>query len=53
MWTVYRCDKIQHLQAPRNEVRVGGEYPTAGKAMDEANRMARADRKHSYTVGPA
>lgn len=51
LWTVYRTSKIVLGRIPDDEVRVGGEHATAGEAMREANKLARADRKHSYTVG--
>ena len=49
-WFVYRCDRIQRGERPKNEVQVS-EHPTASAAMDEANRLRRADKLHSYTVG--
>lgn len=49
-WAVYRCDRIHRGQAPQNEVFVSGHL-TPSEAMDEANRLKRADRAHSYTVG--
>lgn len=51
-WAVYRCDLIRRGEAPRNEILVSGHL-TPGEAMDEANRLKRADRAHSYTVGAA
>lgn len=49
-WSVYRCDKIKVGGLPQNEVFVSGHL-TPGEAYDEANRLKRADRAHSYTVG--
>lgn len=49
---VYRCDLIRRGEAPRNEVFVSGHL-TLSEAMDEANRLKRADPAHSYIVGMA
>jgi hypothetical protein len=49
-WAIYRCDRIKRGQSPQNEVFVSGHL-TPGEAMDEANRLRRADAAHSYTVG--
>lgn len=51
-WAVYRCDLLSLSQTPQNEVFVSGHL-TPSEAMDEANRMKRTDRGHSYTVGAA
>jgi len=51
-WAVYRCDRIQRGQAPTNETLVSSHL-TPGDAMDEANRLKRADPAHSYVVGAA
>lgn len=51
-WVVYRCDRIVLGETPKNEVFVSGHL-TASEAFDEANRLKRADRSHSYTVGAA
>jgi hypothetical protein len=39
-------------ETPRNEVLVSGHL-SPSEAMDEANRLKRLDRAHSYTVGAA
>lgn len=49
---VYRCDRIWLGDTSRNEVLVS-RHATVREAMDEANRLARLDRSHSYTVGAA
>lgn len=49
-WAVYRCDRIQRGQAPTGETPISGHL-TLDEAMDEANRLQRADRAHSYVVG--
>ena len=49
---VYRCDKIKFRESPKNEVMVS-RHASLREAMDEANRLARLDRAHSYTVGMA
>lgn len=49
---VYRCDRIERGQSPQNETPVAVR-PSAREAMDEANRLQRKDRAHSYTVGCA
>lgn len=49
---VYRCDLIGRGEAPRNEVLVS-THATLREAMDEANRLKRMDRSHSYVVGMA
>jgi hypothetical protein len=51
-WAVYRCDLIRRGETPRNEVFISGHL-SAFEAMDEANRLKRSDRRHSYTVGAA
>ena len=51
-WAVYRCDRIARGQTPTNEVFVSGHL-SPGEAMDEANRLKRADRGNSYIVGAA
>ena len=51
-WAVYRCDLLGRGETPRNEVVVSGHL-TPSEAMDEANRLKRADRAHSYAVGAA
>jgi len=51
-WAVYRSDLIERGQTPQNETLVSGHL-TPSEAMDEANRLKRLDRKHSYTVGGA
>lgn len=49
-WSVYRCDKIKSGCLPQNEVFVSG-HMSPGEAYEEANRLKRADRAHSFTVG--
>ena len=51
-WAVYRCDLLRRGETPKNEGLVSGHL-SPSEAMDEANRMKRADRAHSYTVGAA
>ena len=51
-FAVYRCDKISRGLPPENEFFVSGHL-TPGEAMDEANRLQRQDRDHSYVVGCA
>jgi len=51
-WAVYRCDLLGRGETPRNEVFVSGHL-SPSEAMDEANRLKRADRANSYTVGAA
>ena len=51
-WAVYRCDRIGRGETPRNETLISGHL-SPREAMDEANRLKRADRAHSYTVGAA
>jgi len=51
-WAVYRGDLLRRGETPRNEVLVSGHL-TPGDAMDEANRLKRMDRAHTYTVGAA
>lgn len=51
-WAVYRCPLIKPGQSPRDETLVS-VHLSPSEAMDEANRMKRADRAHSYTVGAA
>ena len=52
-FAVYRCAKITRQNPiPRHEAQVS-VHPDAGAAMDEANRLQREDRAHSYTVGLA
>ena len=51
-WAVYRSELISRGGRPTNEVLVSGHL-TPGEAMDEANRLKRADRAHSYSVGAA
>lgn len=51
-WAVYRCDVLGRGQTPRNEEFVSGHL-SPSEAMDEANRLKRGDRSHSYTVGAA
>lgn len=49
---VYRCPKLGLGVTPRGEVLVS-RHATISEAMDEANRLARQDRAHTYTVGSA
>jgi hypothetical protein len=49
-WAVYQCQKLGSGETPKDEVAVSAHL-AAGEAMDEANRRARADRTHTYTVG--
>jgi rRNA pseudouridine-1189 N-methylase Emg1 (Nep1/Mra1 family) len=49
-WAVYQCQKLGRGETPKDEVLVSAHF-TASEAMDEANRRARADRTHTYTVG--
>jgi len=51
-WAVYRCDRIRRGETPQNETLVSGHL-TPSEAMDEANRLKRADPAHGYTVGAA
>lgn len=51
-WAVYRCDLIRRGEATRNEVFVSGHL-SPSEAMDEAKRLKRLDRAHTYTVGAA
>lgn len=51
-WAVYRGDRIQRGQTPRNEVLISGHL-SPSEAMDEANRLKRLDPAHTYTVGAA
>lgn len=52
-FAVYRCDLISvRAPIPASEEFVSGHL-TPGAAMDEANRLKRADRAHSYVVGEA
>ena len=51
-WAVYRGDLIKRGETPRNEVLVSG-HMSPSEAMDEATRLKRLDRAHSYTVGAA
>ena len=50
-YAVYQCDKIKLGQLPGNERLIASGVATAGAAMDYANKLARSDRRHSYTVG--
>lgn len=49
---VYRCDRIWFGALPQNETPVS-RHATLREAMDEADRLARLDHVHSYTVGSA
>lgn len=49
-WAVYQCQKLGRGETPKDEVFISAHL-TAGEAMDEANRLARRDRAHTYTVG--
>jgi len=50
---VYRCDKLSRAApSPTNEILISG-HMTAMEAMNEANRLQRADPAHSYVVGSA
>jgi len=52
-WAVYRCDKLSRAApSPTNEILISG-HMTAMEAMNEANRLQRADPAHSYLVGSA
>ena len=51
-WAVYRGDLLRRGETPRNEVLVSGHL-SPSEAMDEANRLKRLDRAHTYTVGAA
>ena len=52
-FAVYRCTRITRQNPiPRDEVQIS-VHSDAMTAMDEANRLKRADRLHSYTVGGA
>jgi hypothetical protein len=51
-WAVYRCDRLTRGATPHNEQLISGHL-TPLEAMHEANRLKRADRAHSYVVGPA
>ena len=51
-WAVYRGTLIRRGEAPRDEVLVSGHLSPM-EAMDEANRLKRLDRDHTYTVGAA
>ena len=51
-WAVYRGDLIRRGETSRNEVLVSGHL-SPSEAMDEANRLKRLDRAHTYTVGAA
>jgi hypothetical protein len=51
-WAVYRGELIRRGETPRNEVLVSGHL-SSSEAMDEANRLKRLDRDHTYTVGAA
>ena len=49
-WAVYHCDKIARGETPKNEVEIS-RHATPSIAYDEARRLAKLDRTHSYTVG--
>lgn len=49
-FAVYRCNRIAKGQTPQNETPVAVRS-SAAEAMDEANRIQRADHAHSYVVG--
>ena len=53
-WAVYRCDPIRRGKVPTisGEVFVSAHL-SPSEAMDEANRLQRGDRSHTYTVGAA
>jgi hypothetical protein len=51
VFAVCQCDLIRRLGAPQNERMLETGFATAGKAMDRANELRRADRHHSYLVG--
>jgi hypothetical protein len=51
-WAVYQSQKLGRGETPKDEIAVSAHL-TAGEAMDEANRLARRDRGHTYTVGGA
>ena len=52
-FAVYRCTRITRQNPiPRDEVQIS-VHPDAMTAMDEANRLKRGDRAHSYVVGLA
>lgn len=51
-WAIYRRKKMApRKSAEATEVLVSTGFATAGKAMDEANRLARKDDNHTYLVG--
>ena len=49
-WAVYQCQKLGRGETPKDETFVSAHF-TASEAMDEANRLSRNDRAHTYTVG--
>ena len=51
-WAVYRCDLLGLGETPKNEELVSGHL-SPSEAMDEANRLKRMDKEHSYVVGPS
>jgi len=51
-WAVYRCDRLTRGATTQTEQLISGHL-TPLEAMHEANRLKRADRAHSYTVGAA
>ena len=51
-WAVYRCDRLTRGATTQTEQLISGHL-TPLEAMHEANRLKRADRAHSYTVGTA
>ena len=51
MFIVYRCDLLKKTGwLPQNEVEIS-RHAKCSDAMDEANRLKKADRNHSYLVG--
>jgi hypothetical protein len=51
-WAVYQCALLGLGQTPRDGTFISGHL-SPSEAMTEANRLKRADRSHSYTVGTA
>lgn len=51
-WAVYRRERLTTRDSAEDtEVMVSTGFATAMQAMDEANRLRRLDRNHSYLVG--
>lgn len=49
-YTVYECDKMSHLEAPKNETPVA-HFDTFSKAATTADTVQRSNGARSYTVG--